>query len=385
MALFAVPSARRWLMGALLLTGFFALSGCKGEEAPPPPQPTAADEAASMGDLEVRVTGTRVVSPQLVDSDGHSALIKVGPDRVFVVDLEFKNTGSAPVSYRPAHRGATAQPSAKPLLFKMPSGDDGLVAIAPVNITEGYFIQGQEHTAITIAPGQSAQDFYAFEIPRGEANLMLTVPAGMFGGSAGDMVRFELTNEPKVEPEPKPAGLGKVVKRGDIEIKVTGIEDAWVEAVQTVSAPGAEKLKYAYAYTNEPVLQISVEIKNTGGEALYYDPGHRASDSVGVQLQQLSPNNRTLTRFKLADADAAAKGQQTAALALEPGKAYTDVFLFQRPLTSGEAQVLLSLSGHVLSTIGLFEFELGYDRSEPTQPDWEPYKKDQKPDEETPE
>lgn len=353
--------------------------GCEGDAPPEPDPPTAADEAAVLNGVEIRVDALRSIKPEVLDPEGHAAIVVAGADRVLAIDLSLKNTGESAVPYRPSHSATPGQPDTTPLLFTMPEGEDGkLTPVPPVRLGEAYFLQGQIKNEQQIAPGKTIDDTYIFRLPGKGESLMLTVPAPLVGGTAGELAKFELPNKPKVVPAGKPGKLGTPLVHGPVKITVDAVKDAYVEAVQVTKKPGEEKLKYPYAYTNEPILRVDVTLENTGKEGLYYDPGHRANDSLGVELM-LQRGNKTiaLKRYKLADANAAAKGQMQPTT-LEPGKKYKDVFLFQRPPTSAKTELEFILSGHLFSVPGLVRFELPYEKREPSPPDLEPYKKDEK-------
>lgn len=373
-----------WLAVLCLALSAGLLLACQGEPPPAPAAATPHTEAARLGDVEITIKATEVVTPEVVDPDGRAAMLSSVSDRAFVVTLEFKNVGQAPVTYRPLHNAATGQRDTTPLLFKLPEGDEKLTAIPAVRLGENYFLLGQLQSEKAIAPGSAVVDKYLFRVPGEEAKrLLLTVPAPLFGGSAGELARFEMPNAPTIVSPAPPGQLGQPYKKGPLEVTITSVRDEYVEAELVSSRAEQEKLKYPYAYTVEPILRIDVELKNTGSEPLYYDPGHRANDSRGIELTPLA-TNRALRRFKLANAEATAKGQLSQVTALEPGKTYKDAFLFQRPPTSGDTELHLAMSGHIFGVEGLLQFKLPYSRTEPPRPDLEPYKKDAPPPPESP-
>jgi hypothetical protein len=170
------------------------------------------------------------------------------------------------------------------------------------------------------------------------------------------------------------AGLNTSVQRGAVKVIIKAAADAYVEAEKLAGKPDDKALKYPYAYTVEPVLKVDFEFENTGTEPLFYNPSHRAA-SPGIELVTVGNNVISINRYKLADANAAAKGQLRAPLEVKPGEKYEDFFLFQGPPTAN-AKLALSISGYVFGVKGLFRFEFPYERKVPSPPDLEPYKKD---------
>jgi len=360
-----------------LTMGLLTLSGCRKGPPPPPPAPTAFDAAATLNGVEVSIAGIESLVPELVDANGRSALITSGSDRIFVVRLQYKNDGTAEVNYTPRHNAATGQPDTTPLLFVMPEKpEDRMTPIQNVRLADNFFTPRQVMSPTKIAPGAILNDEYLFSVPPKDATaLMLSIPATIFGGTAGDNAKFALPNTPKrIEVEPF-AGLNTPVTRGAIKLQVNAITDEYVEAVK-VSGKTEEEMKYPYAYTVEPILKVSVEFTNIGKEDLIYAPGHRDNESIGVKMDIVSGQELTLRRFKLADAKAIAKEQLKGPMTVKPGETYKDVFLFQRPPAGGAGKVTLAFSGHIFGVQGLFGFQLPYKSYEPTPPDLEPYKKD---------
>lgn len=367
-----------WVVMCFLAMGLLSSSGCSKEEAPPPPAPTAMDATATLNGVEVSILGIESLVPDLLDSNGHAALITSGSDRIFVVRLQFKNTEKAEINYTPRHNAATGQPDTTPLLFVMPEKpEDKMTPIQNVRLADNFFTPRQVMSPTKIAPAAILTDEYLFSVPPKDAKeLLLSIPATIFGGSAGDNAKFALPNEPKrIEATPF-VGLNTPITHGAIKLQVTAINDEYVEAVKVSGKAEDQEMKYPYAYTVEPILKVAVEFTNTGKEDLIYAPGHRDNESVGVKMDIVSGKELTLRRFKLADAKAVAKEQLKGPMTLKAGETYKDVFLFQRPPVGGSGKVTLVFSGHIFGVRGLYGFELPYKSYEPTPPDLEPYKKE---------
>jgi len=366
----------------LLVTalGLFLAMGCEGEPPPEPDPPTPHDKPATLGNTEVTVVGTEVKTPDFVDSNGQSVLVTAGSARVFAVKLSFKNTGDAPIPYSPRHNAASGQADTTPLLFKMPAEGEKLTPIPNLRLGDNIFTTDQVQIETDIEPGKAVVDEYLFKIPPpDDKELLLTVPATLFGGDAGNVARFALPNEPKTIAAPSPGDLETPVTRGNVKVSLTSVADEYIEA-EKIGQEAEKKLKYPYAYTVEPVLKVGYQIVNNTNKTVVYTPGHRALDSAGVELFVTGSREISLSRFKLADADAAPKGQMKGCpCQLEPGKTYDDFMLFQRPSTASKTELLLRLSGHIFDTRGLYEFKIPYELSEPSQPDLEPYKKEKPP------
>ena len=356
------------LLGSLLVS--FSLVGCSKEEAPKPAPPTAVDEAASIESIEVRVVGTYSGEPEIIDSRGNAALLSTGLAKMLVVRLEYSNTGEAAVPYTPPHGTELA-----PQLFNMPVEGEDRLAIPRVASSDPIFTVDQIQSETLIEPGKKVVDEYIFKVPNADAEELLLVISPEIFGKSGDPAYFALPNQHQSLNRPAPAKIGEVYKKEGLEVKVTGISDEFVEAVQL----GTKKknLKYPYAYTLEPIVKVAMDIKNTGKNAIIYRPGHRSSGSqaLGVMMSVKGTDNLSLRRFQLADADAAAKGQTKGTVKIDPGQTIQDVFLFERPPTEN-ADLELTLSAHLFGLKGLLEFSLPYKQTTPAAPDLEPYKKE---------
>lgn len=352
------------LMVALLTASMaFGVVGCKGE---PPADPLAAGMADKIANgLEISIVSLELAKPDFIDMNGKAARPVKEQAEVAVLRVKIKNTSGTELAYSPRH--FETNPKDRVQLCTKPSMDDGsrvnVKAIA-FNMTSPYHTARQyTETNVKIPANGEIVDEYLFEPPKTAGQpLVALLPGSMFGVQG--TLKFMVPNITKAA-EQKPAGLNTAMTIDGMEVKVTEVMKKYAE-LEPNTKP-ATPLKYAYAYTKDPVMAVTVSITNKSSAELSYNPSHSAK-IAGINMAFAnSPQKRVML-----DNTVHAKGQVVGKIAVKAGATISDVYLFEAPSSSGELS--FDISGHIFSVSGMYRFALRYDDITLQEPNLEPFK-----------
>ncbi len=355
------------LMVALLTaTMAFGAVGCKGEPPVPPKDFDVSDTTTN--NAEISIKSFVITEPDFLDNEGRSARPAEGQEKVAILSLRVKNNSGSEMKYKPLHTEGVKN---RIQLCTDPDPETG----ARVNFKAISFANGGYHTAgqliatTTIPANGEIVDEYLFEPPvTSEDKLVVLVPGAIVGDSSPRVLRYYV-RLPNDVPRPEPITLKKPNTIDDLSVTVTKVAEEYYELVPRVAPK--DPLKYAYAYTDKPVMAVYVTIENKGSEARSYDPSH-TSESNGVNMFFAGGANQ---RIKL-PADVYGKDQITGKISIKPGETKKDVYLFEAPTSDGPLE--FKLSGHIFSVRGLYRFNLNFSHvANLSKPDLEPWKKDE--------
>lgn len=351
-----------WCLVAALVVG---IAGCKG--TPPEPPLEMNESAIAQNNAEISIAAFELTTPSFVD--GHKQAMRPLKDQaeLAIVRIRIKNPTDANIIYKPLH---FETPDRSVQLCTDPNPETGErtnVRSVVFDIKSGIHTTNQlVSNAVEIPPGGEILDDYLFEHPViADSKLVVLVPGSMVG-QVNKTFRFYVNNPPQkvVPPGPKLTGEANVID--GMSVTVESVESVYMELVPRI--PPKEPLKFAYAYTEKPVLAIFVKVTNESSKALSYQPSHTA-ETAGINLQM--PGGIALKRIKL-DPQSLGKGQINGVIQVDPQESKKDVFLFELP--SSTSTLDFTISGHVFGVRGMYHFKLDYDESTPEMPDLEPYK-----------
>ncbi|MBQ1924687.1 MAG: hypothetical protein II180_01045 [Proteobacteria bacterium] len=353
------------LMVALMTASMaFGVVGCKGEP-PAEPNPVGASETVSNG-LKVEIVSLELAKPDFIDMNGKAARPVKEHAEVAVLRVKVKNDSGQELAYSPRH--FEQNPKDRVQLCTKPSMEDGsrvnVKAIA-FNTSNPYHTARQyTETSVKIPAGGEIIDEYLFEPPKTAGDQLVALFPGSMFGVTKNVLYFYVPNITKA-PDTKPATLGTPNNIDGMEVKVTEVMKKHAE-LEPSSKP-TTPLKYAYAYTKDPVMAVSVSITNKSKEERSYNPSHGTKIAGINMLFANSPQKRVML-----DNTVHAKGQVTGKIAIKPGMSISDVYLFEAPSSSGALN--FEISGHIFSVSGLYRFALNYDDINVAEPNLEPYK-----------
>lgn len=351
-----------WCLVAALAVGSI---GCKG--TPPEPPRDINESTVAQNKAEISIVAFELTTPSFVDVHKQAMRPLKDQSELAVVRLRIKNPTDANIVYKPLHFEA-ADRSVQLCTDPNPeTGERTNVKSVVFDIKSGIHTTNQlVANAVDIPPGGEILDDYLFEHPViADSKLVVLVPGSVIG-QLGTTFRFYVSNPPPkvVPPEPKRVGEANVLD--GMSLTVNSVDSVYMELVPR--APSKEALKYAYAFTEKPVLAINVTITNTSSKPLSYQPSHTA-EMAGINLQM--PGGIALKRVKL-DPQSLGKGQVNGVIQLDPEESKQDVYLFELP--SSASTLDFSISGHVFGVRGMYQFILDYVESTPEMPNLEPYK-----------
>ncbi len=353
---------------AKLLTALFVASmafgfvGCSGEVPKPPVELGQVDKADNGAELSIM--DFVVTKPDFLDSAGRYARPSEGQEEVAIVRLKVKNTSSSEITYKPLHFEGVKN---RMQLCTDPDLDHPETRTNFKAIDFGqqnpYHTPGQHiDQRVTIQPGHEIVDEYLFEPPVvNNEKLVVIIPGSIIGDSKRNF-RFYVGQPKDVKPS-EPASLRQPVELEGLEVKVTQVTQEYAELLPRTPKEG---LKYAYAYTNKPVMAVYISITNKSREPRSYDPGH-AGDGAGINMLF---SNSPLDRAKI-KSGAYGKKQVPGKISINPNATVEDVYYFVAPDSGGKLN--FSLSGHLFSVKGIYRFKLDYTPSNPSAPDLKPY------------
>ncbi|MCL2326673.1 MAG: DUF4352 domain-containing protein [Proteobacteria bacterium] len=348
------------LVAALSLGAF----GCTGE----PPEPPKAMGVASVAQnqAEISVVAFELTTPDFVDGHKQAMRPMENQGEVAIVRLRVKNSSDKPMTYKPLHfespaRGVQLSTNPDPK-----TGARAYFKSITFDATKGIHTTNQLTATVDIPPGGEILDDYLFENPVvTDAQLVVLVP-GAVVGEVGRTFRFFVDNPPVRTAPPAPARLGEPVTIDGLTVSINSVTKAFAELVPR-TAP-SEPLRFAYAYTDKPVLVLTMTIRNDSNRPLSYEPSHTA-ETGGINLALAG--GAALKRIKLAP-NVIGRGQVTGIIQIGPGETKTDVYFFEVPASS--SLLNLNLSGHIFGVRGMYRFLLDYAASEPESPDLHPYR-----------
>lgn len=341
----------------------FGAYGCGPKEVEPPVQ---AGQAQKIEGVEISVASFELTRPIFVDS-GKNVYRMRKDDEVAVLTLKIRNTSDSVKSYKPLH---AATGSERVQLCTLPDAtleapNYGRVFFKPVKAdgATASYATNQIVSDVEIPPGGEITDAYLFEKPATDKELVALVPGKIVVASG--VLKLATGELKKVDP-PAPAAVGEPVTVDGVSIKVTKVTTEYPELAPRTKP--AKELKYAYAYTSDPVMAVYVTISNTTDGAIAYNPAHE--DDVGpVSLS--TTTGELLKRAKISGT-VMGKDQVQGQKTIEVGESVDDVFYFSVP--SDSVALDFSLAGKIVNVFGLYEYRLNYEKTTPPRPDLEPYK-----------
>ena len=355
------------LIALLIVFMAFAAVGCKGK-APEPPKAMSEVIEISEG-VKISIDSFHIASPDFIDQEKKARRPSVKEEaEVSVLRLRIKNDSDSEITYTPLHfapKESRIQICTEP---NPETGDRTNIRAVAFDGKERVHTPSQRvEPNVKIPAGGEVTDEYLFDVPATPESekLIVLIPESILSiGTPGKTIRFYLDQPSKVKPQP-PASLNQAMTIDGIEVKITEVGAEYAELEQR-EAP-KEPLKYAYAYTEKPVLALKMSIKNKGKNAVGYDPSH-TNEIPGINLNLAT---HPLKRIKL-PVGIIGKGQVKGAITIDKGDEISDVYFFERPESDGKLD--FTLSGHIFGVNGIYRFSLNYKQTEPPKPDLEPYK-----------
>ena len=351
----------KWMVALLAGSMAFGVMGCKGEPPEPPKDPGVVEVTAN--GAEISVVSFEIATPDFINATGEASRPVAEQAEVAVLRLKIKNTSDKVLTYGSKH----FHDSKRLQLCTDPNPDNGeRTDFAAIKFDEATSIHtpNQLIKRVEIKPGDSVTDEYLFEVPvvSDDQKLVLLVPGDIVG--AGEKVfRFYVEKPSKAKPT-QTYRVNEIASIDGVDVKVTRVVKEYAEL-----APKTEPklpLKYAYAYTDKPVMAVYLEITNTSNEARFYMPSHNAA-KAGISMRAA---NLAVKRIQI-NGEMLGKGQSRN-ITLNPGDSIKDVYYYEAP--ANDTPLEFELSGHILGVRGVYRFDLDYKEITLTPPDLEPYK-----------
>lgn len=349
-------------IASILLIAFsFALSGAECEE----PVVSDMSSPATVGGVQFEVTKYDVEYLELTEGDE----IFEYPDPVLTITVSITNNGKKPLTYSPTHSAQQMSETSTPLLYADPGGEAKLPP-ATKNPIPGVYLEegklgGQITKTQTLEPGKSTTDIFVFEVPDAKsADLIFSIPPSMH--RANVPVLFRIPYEYKKPEGPTVYGVGDAVEVGPVEFTVESAEAAWVKTQDSAQGEG---------FSSEPLYKVNYKIKNTGKDAVEYEPTHR--DVKGTRGASLFSSEGTYSRVRLPPTTSAV-GQVQKDKELEAGEEVSDFALFEMPDEDAE-KLTFEYPASQFGQNGLVRVRIPYEHSVPEKP--EEIQKDKEKDE----
>jgi len=349
------------LVAALSLGAF----GCTG--APPEPPKAMGVASVAQNQAEISVVAFELTSPDFVDGHKQAMRPMENQGEVAIVRLRVKNPTDKPITYKPLHNESPARGVQLSTNPDPKTGARTDFKSITFDATKGIHTTNQLIATVEIPPGGEILDDYLFENPVVTDEQLVVLVPGAIVGEVGRTFRFFVDNPPVKTAPPAPARLGEPVTIDGLTVSINSVTKAYAELVPRT--PPAQPLRFAYAYTDKPVLVLTMTIRNDSNRPLSYEPSHTA-ETGGINLGLAG--GAALKRIKLAPS-VIGKGQVSGVVQIGPGETKTDVYLFEVPASSSTLN--LNLSGHIFGVRGMYRFLLDYVASEPEAPDLAPYNK----------
>ena len=350
------------MVGLLSASMALGMMGCKGK--PPEPPVSAGGTIQVANGAGISVDSFQIAKPDFLDANGRAAHPAAGQESVAILRLKITNNSSGDLNYRPLH---FADVKGRVQLCTDPNpdtGDRANIRAIGFDAAAPYHTRDQKiDSVVTIPAGQSITDDYLFEPPAEKGDLVVLIPDSIVGGGDGKVLRM-FVHEATQGTEAKVAGLKDAVSIDGMTMTVTSVTKEYAELVPK-TAP-SKPLKYAYAYTKEPVLAVRVTIKNTDSKPHSYDPAHNSA-TAGISFKFAG---KPLERVKFDNAYG--KGQVTGpARAIDPDTSIDDVYFFSVP--GNDSRCEFEVSGNVLSVSGVYRYAFDISLRDPAEPDLKPY------------
>lgn len=352
--------AKCWV-AVLVASASICAMGCGSKEVAKPVQ--SGQMVVSQNGAQVSVVGFDLKQPVFVDSDKVVHRPQEGQAEVAVLTIKVKNTTDKDINYKPLHDSTGVGRVQICSDADLESEADHRVWVEAIKLDDGKRATTQIVSTITLKPGEEITDDYLFEKPTTTEQLVALVPGAIVGQN--EKMMFYLDKPKQIQP-PAPASLGEAVTIGGVKVKVTKVDTEYAELAQSV--PPEKPLKYAYAYTNDPVLAVHINVENASSSDMSYDPAHNA---VNPNISLTLAGGAVINRVKFTGA-VKGKDQVDGIKTVKPGEAFDDVYYFTLP--GSDASFELALGGKIFGVSGLYQFALNYQKSTPEKPDLEPYK-----------
>lgn len=354
----------KYLTGLLAASVSLGAYGCGTKEVEPP---VPVGQSANLGGkVDVSVVSFEKTRPIFVDDDKNVYRLKKD-ETVAVLTLKFSNKTSEPVSYKPLHNETGNR---RVQLTTAPKPEEGApyygrIFMNPVKAdgaTRAHATNQIASSGYTIPAGGEITDAYLFENPT-TTGLIALVPGVSVGSS--EVLKLAVGDIKTVEP-PAPAQINEPVVVDGVSITVNKVTTEYPELAPRTKP--AKELKYAYAYTSDPVMAIHVTVNNGSDKQISYIPSHEA-ETIAISLT--TATGETVKRAKIGGT-VTGKDQIQGTKVLEAGDSVDDVFYFSVP--SDSVKLDFSLAGKLVGVYGLYEYRLDYVKTTPDKPDLEPYK-----------
>jgi hypothetical protein len=332
----------------------------------PGPTVVSASESARVGGMEISVTDYELRIPE-VSNEGR---IHTYDEPVMAVSVSLTNRGKEAFRYAPAHGASQLSEATTPLLYYAPQGDQASIppankqTIAGVSLEKGEFA-GQVTDPVTVAPGDSVEDVFLFEVPEtSPAELIFSVPPAMH--RADLPVLFRLNFEAQEPEGPKVYSVGESVDLDSVRFAVTGAEAGYVKLEHASQGEG---------FSSDPVFKVLYKITNDSEQPVTYRPGHR--DVAGRRVATLEGEQTTYARLKFSGSTTV-EGQITEETSIKPGESIEDFSIFERPGESASS-LRFTFPASRIGRNSLIRYDLSYTYEELEVP--EPLRNDGEDDE----
>jgi len=340
-------SGLQWSTLCAALAATVLLAAC--EETGP--TVVSASESARVGGMEVSVTDHELRVPE-VSNDGR---IHTYDEPVMAVTVSLTNRGKDAFRYSPPHGANQLSEATTPLLYFAPEGEQSTVppatkqTIAGVSLQKGHF-QGQVTNPVTIAPGDSVEDVFLFEVPeRSPAELIFSVPPAMHRGDLPVLIRMQFESSEPTGPEVYSSG--EAVELDGVQFKVTGSEADYLKLEHSSQGEG---------YSSDPALVVNYSITNNTDEPVTYRPGHR--DVAGRRVASVTSEQSTYARLKFSGSTTV-EGQITEDTTIKPGESVEDFSIFERPGES-VSELRFTFPASRFGRDSLVRYDLSYEYQE---------------------
>lgn len=357
-----MKSSSKLLTAVFVASMMCGFTGCSGEKVASPVEVGQVDRLSN--GAEISVKEFIVTKPDFLDAEGRYARPSEGQEEVAILKVLVKNTSASDITYKPLHfeKGKNRIQLCTDPDLDHPETRTNFKAIDFGSVH--YHTPGQHiDQRVTIPAGHEIVDEYLFEVPVVNNERLVALIPGVIVGDAQRSLRYYLGPIKDVQPTP-PASIRQGVSLEGLEVKVTQVSHEYAELSPRV--PPSKPLKYAYAYTDKPVMAVYISITNSSREPRSYDPGH-SGDGAGVNMLF---SNGPLDRAKIKPG-AYGKDQVSGKISINPGQTVKDVYYFVAPDSNGKLD--FSLSGHLFSVKGIYRFKLDFTPGNPAAPDLKPY------------
>ena len=316
-----------------------------------------ADQAALVGGVEFELGAYDVRFLEL--SEGGQTYEY--PTPVLAIPLTITNKGKDPLPYTPTHRAPQMGEASTPLLYADP-GPEAQVPPekkSPINgvIVQKGVVTGQLNQAITIAPGESAQDLLLFEQPpEGISSLILSLPPTMHRGKVPAL--FRIAYAPKAPTGPRLYKAGEAADLGGVSVTVTGTDTLYVPTQDTKDGEG---------FSADPLFQVKFTLKNDRAETITYQPNHKAvgSNAIGARLYA---SDDVYKRVQFAPSTSPKGQAREERVDVAPGETFDDFVLFEVPSESATT-LMLEVPGALFEGVGNARVQLTHTPKQPPKPE----------------